>query len=95
MPVDLKKQLEQTVAKLKAELKQLSADGDVVNATLVEVGGEEVDGQDYELSFDEGFITDIRGPAIDGIPQNWSFLLDIKIIFLTIWNMFRGEENAG
>lgn len=27
--------------------------------------------------------------------ENWSFLLDMKIIFLTIWNILRGEENAG
>ncbi|TWR27590.1 undecaprenyl-phosphate glucose phosphotransferase [Mucilaginibacter pallidiroseus] len=26
--------------------------------------------------------------------ENWSFLLDMKIIFLTIWNSVRGEENA-
>jgi putative colanic acid biosynthesis UDP-glucose lipid carrier transferase len=27
--------------------------------------------------------------------ENWSFLLDLKIIWLTVWNMVRGEENAG
>src|ERR1035437_2695610 len=27
--------------------------------------------------------------------ENWSFLLDIKIIFLTVWNILREEENAG
>lgn len=26
--------------------------------------------------------------------ENWSFRLDIKIIFLTVWNMIKGEENA-
>lgn len=26
--------------------------------------------------------------------ENWSFLLDIKIIVLTVWNMFKGEKNA-
>lgn len=26
--------------------------------------------------------------------ENWSFLLDIKIILLTVWNMFKGEKNA-
>ncbi|MCA8829536.1 undecaprenyl-phosphate glucose phosphotransferase [Hymenobacter pini] len=26
--------------------------------------------------------------------ENWSFGLDMKIIFLTIWNMVRGEKNA-
>lgn len=26
--------------------------------------------------------------------ENWSFLLDIKIILLTVWNMMRGEKNA-
>ncbi len=26
--------------------------------------------------------------------ENWSFLLDLKIIFLTGWNMIRGEVNA-
>ncbi len=26
--------------------------------------------------------------------ENWNFLLDIKIIFLTVYNMFRGEEKA-
>ncbi|MCD8739243.1 undecaprenyl-phosphate glucose phosphotransferase [Mucilaginibacter roseus] len=26
--------------------------------------------------------------------ENWSFLLDMKIIFLTFWNAVRGEENA-
>ncbi|MFN3406105.1 MAG: undecaprenyl-phosphate glucose phosphotransferase [Cytophagaceae bacterium] len=27
--------------------------------------------------------------------ENWSFLLDIQIIFLTVFNMIRGEKNAG
>ena len=27
--------------------------------------------------------------------ENWSLLLDIKIVFYTIFNMIRGEENAG
>ncbi|RYX83879.1 exopolysaccharide biosynthesis polyprenyl glycosylphosphotransferase [bacterium] len=26
--------------------------------------------------------------------ENWSLQLDIKIIFLTIWNIFKGQENA-
>lgn len=26
--------------------------------------------------------------------ENWSFLLDIKIILLTVWNMFRGQKMA-
>ena len=26
--------------------------------------------------------------------ENWSLALDIKIIWLTIWNMFRGQKNA-
>jgi lipopolysaccharide/colanic/teichoic acid biosynthesis glycosyltransferase len=26
--------------------------------------------------------------------ENWSFLLDMKIIFLTVWNVFKGEKNA-
>jgi len=26
--------------------------------------------------------------------ENWSFLLDMKIIFLTVWNTLRGEDNA-
>ncbi len=26
--------------------------------------------------------------------ENWSFFLDIKIIFLTVWNVFKGEKNA-
>jgi len=26
--------------------------------------------------------------------ENWSFLLDLKIIFLTFWNVIKGEENA-
>jgi putative colanic acid biosynthesis UDP-glucose lipid carrier transferase len=26
--------------------------------------------------------------------ENWSLSLDIKIIFLTVWNMFRGEKSA-
>lgn len=26
--------------------------------------------------------------------ENWSFFLDLKIIFLTVYNMFKGEENA-
>jgi putative colanic acid biosynthesis UDP-glucose lipid carrier transferase len=26
--------------------------------------------------------------------ENWSLALDIKIIFLTVWNMVRGEKNA-
>lgn len=27
--------------------------------------------------------------------ENWSFLLDIKIVFLTVYNVIKGEENAG
>ena len=26
--------------------------------------------------------------------QNWSFVLDLKIIWLTVWNIVRGEKNA-
>src|ERR1700749_1819697 len=26
--------------------------------------------------------------------ENWSFLLDLKVIFLTFWNVVKGEENA-
>jgi lipopolysaccharide/colanic/teichoic acid biosynthesis glycosyltransferase len=26
--------------------------------------------------------------------ENWSFLLDLKIIFLTVWNVVKGDENA-
>ena len=26
--------------------------------------------------------------------ENWSILLDIKMIMLTVWNMVRGEEKA-
>jgi lipopolysaccharide/colanic/teichoic acid biosynthesis glycosyltransferase len=26
--------------------------------------------------------------------ENWSFLLDMKIIFLTVWNIIIGESNA-
>lgn len=26
--------------------------------------------------------------------ENWSLLLDVKIVFLTVWNALRGEENA-
>lgn len=26
--------------------------------------------------------------------ENWSFLLDLKIILLTVWNMLKGEKNA-
>jgi Undecaprenyl-phosphate glucose phosphotransferase len=26
--------------------------------------------------------------------ENWSLLFDLKIIFLTVWNIFKGEENA-
>ena len=26
--------------------------------------------------------------------ENWSFLLDLKIIFLTVWNISKGEKNA-
>jgi putative colanic acid biosynthesis UDP-glucose lipid carrier transferase len=26
--------------------------------------------------------------------ENWSLTLDIKIIFLTIWNMIKGEKRA-
>lgn len=26
--------------------------------------------------------------------ENWSFLLDLKIIFLTVWNAVKGDENA-
>ncbi|NUE12831.1 sugar transferase, partial [Escherichia coli] len=26
--------------------------------------------------------------------ENWSLALDVKIIFLTVWNMVRGEKGA-
>lgn len=26
--------------------------------------------------------------------RNWNLFLDLKVIFLTVWNVFRGEENA-
>jgi Undecaprenyl-phosphate glucose phosphotransferase len=26
--------------------------------------------------------------------ENWSLLLDIKLVFLTVWNMLKGEDNA-
>ena len=26
--------------------------------------------------------------------ENWSFMLDVKIVFLTVWNMVRGDSNA-
>ena len=26
--------------------------------------------------------------------ENWSFMFDLKIIFLTVWNMFKGDEQA-
>ena len=26
--------------------------------------------------------------------ENWSFLLDLKIVLLTIFNMIKGQENA-
>ena len=26
--------------------------------------------------------------------ENWNFWLDIKIVFLTVWNEIRGEDNA-
>ena len=26
--------------------------------------------------------------------ENWTFLLDLKIIFLTVWNIVKGEDNA-
>ncbi|MEE1338322.1 MAG: undecaprenyl-phosphate glucose phosphotransferase [Muribaculaceae bacterium] len=26
--------------------------------------------------------------------ENWNFFLDLKIIFLAVWNVFRGEKNA-
>jgi lipopolysaccharide/colanic/teichoic acid biosynthesis glycosyltransferase len=26
--------------------------------------------------------------------ENWNFLLDLKIIFLTVYNMMKGEEKA-
>jgi putative colanic acid biosynthesis UDP-glucose lipid carrier transferase len=26
--------------------------------------------------------------------ENWTFLLDMKIVFITILNMFKGEKNA-
>ena len=27
--------------------------------------------------------------------ENWTFLLDLKIVYMTVINMFRGEKNAG
>ena len=26
--------------------------------------------------------------------ENWTFLLDVKIVLVTIFNMFKGEKNA-
>jgi lipopolysaccharide/colanic/teichoic acid biosynthesis glycosyltransferase len=26
--------------------------------------------------------------------ENWSFFLDIKIVYLTVWNIFKGEDKA-
>jgi lipopolysaccharide/colanic/teichoic acid biosynthesis glycosyltransferase len=26
--------------------------------------------------------------------ENWSLMFDFKIIFLTVWNVFKGDENA-
>jgi len=26
--------------------------------------------------------------------EHWSFLLDLKIIFLTVWNIFKGDSKA-
>jgi putative colanic acid biosynthesis UDP-glucose lipid carrier transferase len=26
--------------------------------------------------------------------ENWSFFLDVRIIFMTVFNMFRGDKNA-
>jgi putative colanic acid biosynthesis UDP-glucose lipid carrier transferase len=26
--------------------------------------------------------------------ENWSFILDLKIIFITVFNIFKGEEKA-
>ncbi|MES2485466.1 MAG: sugar transferase, partial [Bacteroidota bacterium] len=26
--------------------------------------------------------------------ENWSFFLDVKIIYLTVWNIFKGEDKA-
>jgi len=26
--------------------------------------------------------------------ENWSFWLDVKIVFLTVWSMLKGNENA-
>ena len=26
--------------------------------------------------------------------ENWSLLLDLRIIYLTVYNIFKGEENA-
>jgi len=26
--------------------------------------------------------------------ENWSFLLDLQIILLTVWNMIKGDKNA-
>ncbi len=51
-------------------------------------------------------VNGFRGPtetkeAIEGRTKhdvwylrNWTFLLDIKIVFLTVFNVFKGEENA-
>ena len=40
---------------------------------------------------------DVRGPAMlqdVWYLENWSFFLDLKIIVLTVVNMFKGEKNA-
>jgi putative colanic acid biosysnthesis UDP-glucose lipid carrier transferase len=41
-------------------------------------------------------LKDIQGRIEHDIwyMENWSFLLDLKIIFLTVYNVIKGEKNA-
>ena len=45
-----------------------------------------------EIETDEDIINRIKQDIF--YIENWSFILDIKIILVTIFNIFRGEKKA-
>lgn len=52
----------------------------------------QVKGYRGEIETDEDMINRINYDVY--YIENWSFILDIKIIFLTVFNIFKGEEKA-
>jgi putative colanic acid biosynthesis UDP-glucose lipid carrier transferase len=52
----------------------------------------QVKGYRGEIRTDKDIINRVRYDLF--YIENWTFLLDIKIVLLTVFNVFKGEENA-